>query len=52
MPSTELIMHCGKGISVVFPSGYFQFYCDKQGMFLTFDDLDDCKLAIEESLSE
>lgn len=43
---TELI-YKGKLITKILPSGFYQYYSDKQKRFLTFDYLNDCKLSIK-----
>lgn len=40
----------GHNIERLHPSGYFEFYCDKQQRFLKFDDIGMCKAAIRESI--
>lgn len=36
----------GHWITRLFPSGYYQYYSHKQGRFLSFDSLSDCKESI------
>ena len=46
------IEYMGKYISVKFPSGYYEYYSDKQQRFLTFDCLNDCKESIDNDFFE
>lgn len=41
------IIYNGKLITKLFPSGYYEFYSDKDERFLKFDDLDDAKARID-----
>ena len=41
------IKYLGKYIAVKFPSGYYEYYSDKQQRFLTFDCLTSCKRSIK-----
>lgn len=45
------IKYRGVSIKVLHPSGYFEFYSDKEGRFLKFDDLDSAKGRIDSELS-
>jgi hypothetical protein len=49
---SNLIMYKGKGITRLMPSGYYEYYSDKEGRFLKFDDLDDCKASIDAEIEE
>lgn len=40
----------GHNIERLFPSGYYEFYCDKQQRFLKFDNVKMCEAAIRESI--
>ena len=44
------IKYRGVSIKVLHPSGYFEFYSDKEGRFLKFDDLDSAKGRIDSEL--
>jgi hypothetical protein len=44
------ISYKGKLITRLFPSGYYEFYSDKQERFVKFDDLDDAKAQIDSEL--
>lgn len=41
------IKYEGVTITRLFPSGYYEFYSDKQGRFVKFDDLDEAKSVID-----
>lgn len=41
------ITYKGKAIEVLKPSGMFQYYSDKEGRFLKFDELDSAKKSID-----
>lgn len=41
------IKYKGKVITILFPSGYYQVYSDKEERFLKFDELDDAKALID-----
>lgn len=43
----DYIEYNGKGITILFPSGMFEYYSDTQETFLVFDDLDMCKESID-----
>ena len=45
--SKNEIKYKGKVITRLFPSGYYEFYSDKQERFLKFDDLDRAKSVID-----
>ena len=49
---SNLIMYKGKGITILMPSGYYEYYSDKEGRFIKFDDLDDCKASIDAEIEE
>lgn len=42
------ITYKGKTITKLFPSGYYEFYCDKEGRFLKFDNFSDVKRVIDD----
>ena len=44
---TDYIEHKGKGITILFPSGMYEYYSDTQERFLKFDDLEECKESID-----
>jgi len=44
------IKYKGVVIKVLQPSGYFEFYSDKEGRFLKFDELDSAKARIDSEL--
>jgi hypothetical protein len=41
------IEHNGKCITILFPSGMFEYYSDTQERFLKFDDMEECKESID-----
>ena len=41
------IIYKNKTITVLFPSGMFEYYSDKEGRFLKFDRLKDAKNSID-----
>ena len=45
--SEDLIMYRGKGITRLFPSGYYEVYSDEQGRFLKFDEIGAAKALID-----
>jgi len=40
-------MYRGKGITRLFPSGYYEVYSDEQGRFLKFDEIGAAKALID-----
>ena len=44
---TDYIEHNGKSITILFPSGMYEYYSDTQKRFLKFDDLEECKESID-----
>lgn len=48
----DMVVYKDKAITRTHPSGYYEYYSDKQMRFLKFDDLDDCKASIDEEKSE
>lgn len=42
-----IVMYNGKGITKLFPSGYYEIYSDVEGRFWKFDSLVDAKAQID-----
>lgn len=47
-PVSKEIKYKGVTISTLFPSGYYEFYSDREQRFLKFDILQDAKDRIKE----
>ena len=48
----ENINYKGKNISILQPSGYFEYYSDEKGRFVKSDDLDSLKGMIDAEVSK
>ena len=46
------IKYRGRQIERIFPSGYYRIYSYADERFLTFDDLDDVKYAIDQDIDQ